>query len=153
LGDGKVIRTKLVIFGVLVAGIASFLAYAQNKNQASQNWIDGLKATPVARFEAGMPEKPLGEWLVANARGSEVQYTVEPCAGEGTGPMCIRATLGQGAVVLKFVVAAADKSGGPQAVSYRFLVGWEGPPPGSSMKRPTRKISKLSDLRTMLHWN
>lgn len=72
-------RTKLAIGAALLAGIAPNLMSAQSKNEAEQRWIDSLKATPVARIETGMPEKPLGEWLVANAKGTEVRYTVESC--------------------------------------------------------------------------
>jgi hypothetical protein len=143
-------QTRRMMVLALLAGIAPNSMFAQNKPQTHQRWIEALKATPVVSFEAGMPEKPLGEWLVDNAKSSEVQYTVEPCEGND-GPSCIRVTTLQGSVVLKFVISASQ--GQPQTGRFTFWGGWEGPPPGSPMKRPTRKISKLSELRTMLHWD
>lgn len=61
-------------------------------------------------------------------------------------------TLLRGWVVLNFAVTGPEKSGDAGPVQCRYLIGREGPPPDSSMKRPTRVIFKLSDLRTMLGW-
>lgn len=143
-------KIRIIMAAALLIGVMPSLVSAQNKTVTYQRWIEGLKATPVAKFEAGMPEKPLGEWLVANAKASEVQYVVEPCTGKG--PLCIRVTSWKGWVVLRFVLDGTNQGGDPQAAKYRFWFGWEGPPPGSSMKRPDRYIFKLSDLRTKLHW-
>lgn len=153
-------RTKaLICAACLLIGIAQCVMAAQNKSDPEQRSIEALKTTPVAKIEAGMPDKPLGEWLAANSKGSEVQYTAQSCKASddqkqqmGSGPFhCVTATLKDGWVVLQFVVAAPGKSS-DQAGQCRFLFGQEGPPAGSPMKRPTRKISKLSDLRTMLGW-
>lgn len=152
-------RMKVLICAAcLLIGISQCVMAEQNKNDSGQRSIEALKATPVAKIEAGMPDKSLGEWLVANAKG-EVQYTAQSCEASddqkqqmGSGPFhCVTATLKEGWVVLQFVVAAREKSSA-QSARCRFLFGQEGPPAGSPMKRPTRKISKLSDLRTMLGW-
>jgi hypothetical protein len=131
----------------------------QSKNAAEQHWIDALKAIPVARIEPDMPKQRLGEWLVANAKGTEVEYTPESCAGfaganpkPGKDSRCVMVTLLRGSVVLKFAISGAEEHGRPGPVQCRYLGGWEGPPPGSAMKRPTKAIRKLHDLRTMLGW-
>lgn len=153
-------RMKAVISSAcLVVGIAPYLMSWQSKNAAEQHWIDALKAIPVARIEPDMPERPLGEWLVANAKGTEVEYTPESCADSGGAnpkprkdSRCVRVTLLRGSVVLKFAISGVEENGNPGPVECRYLIGWEGPPPGSAMKRPTRAIRKLHDLRTMLGW-
>ena len=150
----------LICAACLLIGIAQCVIAAQNKNDSDQHSIAVLKATPVAKVEAGMPDKALGEWLAGNSKGSEVQYTAQSCEASdaqkqemGAGPFqCVTASLKDGWVILQFIVAAPEKSGDQQATKCRFLFGQEGPPAGSPMKRPTRKISKLSDLRAMLGW-
>jgi hypothetical protein len=152
-------RIKSTIGAVCVlAGIASCPTSAQSKNAAEQHSIDVLKAIPVARIEPDMPKQPLGEWLVANAKGTEVEYTPESCADfgdanpkPGKDDRCVMVTLLRGSVVLKFAVSGAE-DGNLGPVQCRYLGGWEGPPPGSAMKRPTKAIRKLHDLRTMLGW-
>lgn len=142
----------------LVMGIAASVKPGQ-QIKSEQHWIDALKATPVARIEADMPEKQLGEWLVANAKGTEVRYEAESCADFANanpklseGSHCAMVTLLRGSVVLKFAVAGFRNSPERGPLQCRYLIGWEGPPPGSPMKRMTRPIRKLSDLRTMLQW-
>ena len=149
-------RKGLVIGTALLAGIAPGCISAKTIDDGGQRAIDGLRATPVAKIETDMPDKPLGEWLEANAKGSEVQYAIESCESTqqklSKDARCIRVTSLGGSVVLKFAVIASEKRSAPGPLQCRYLIGWEGPPPGSPMKRPTRALYKLNDLRTLLHW-
>jgi hypothetical protein len=150
-------RKELVIGAALLAGIAPGFVSAKTIDDGGQRAIEGLRATPVAKIETDMPDKPLGEWLEANAKGSEVQYAIESCQSSTQQTLskdarCIRVTSLRGSVVLKFAVIAPHTSDRPGPLQCRYLIGWEGPPPGSHMARPTRALFKLNDLRTLLHW-
>lgn len=160
-------RAKVVISALcLLAGMSSLVLIA-SENKHDQRWIDRLKATPVASLEAGLPEKPFGEWFADQVKPATPKYEVNDC-GERNGtadekgkefPFCVTAMADVPAVrrlELSFVVgtyvvpAEAGARTEEKPAKVEFMHGSIGPSDPRS-KQPTRQIRKLSDVSALLH--
>jgi hypothetical protein len=131
------------------------------QDKTSQNddakWIDQLKSTPLSQMEDGLPNKPFGAWLGEQAKDAEVHYMIEACDGsahteslqKGTFS-CVTVTALRGAgseLIMRFLIS---DNGSQKQYSCKFVIGQEGPPPGSPMKRMTRVFHKLSEMTPLL---
>ena len=167
----KILFSLLLI--VLLAGNrCGSQAKRQDPSQAkrqepAQMWIERLKNTPVGQMEAGLPESSFAGWFADLVKPLQAEYEVKECQ-ETDSPdapvnqqrlLCVFAYTKppqpdwQRGIQLSFVVGILPPSRygtDTKPVPCKFLGGWE-QPSNPQMKRPTRKISKLSDLEKMLH--
>jgi hypothetical protein len=157
-------RTMACLFLILLLGILSGRAQPAAAHSAvDQRWIEQLKKTPVDQIEAGLSGASFANWFADRVKPSETGYEVKECQ-ELTNPtasvkpqrlLCIFAytkPLVPGwnrGIQLDFVVGVLSTSpkGATEVkpVPCRFLIGWDGPS-NPQMKRPTYRISKLSEL-------
>ncbi len=124
-------------------------------------WISQLKSTPLSHMEQGLPNKPFDAWLGEHKKDAEVNYMIEACDGSANTESlekgtfsCVTVTAVRGAgseLVMRFLVTSdhGAKSSHAQYIC-KFVIGQEGPPPGSLMKRPTRVFRKLSEMTALL---
>jgi len=161
----------LLLIALFTGNTCSSQAKRQEPSQAkrhepSQMWIERLKNTPVAQMEAGLPETSFAGWFADIVKPSQAEYEVKACQ-ETNSPdapanqehlLCVFAYTKplqpdwQRGIQLSFVVGILPPSRygtDTKPVPCRFLGGWEGPS-YPQMKRPTRRIAKLSDLEKML---
>ena len=131
-------------------------ALQTNAQNDDAKWINRLESTPVSQMEDGLPNKPFGAWLSEHTRDADVNYMIEACDGsahteslENGTFSCVTVTSVRGAnseSVMRFLVTG-DHQG---HYTCKFVIGQEGPPPGSAMKRPTRVFRKLSEMTARL---
>lgn len=159
-------RTKALIGALcLLAGMSPRLTASENKDE--QRWIDRLKATPVASLEAGLPDKPFGEWFTDQVKPATPKYEVNDC-GERNGtpdergkqfPLCVTASADVPTVrrlELSFIVGSyvvpvdANARTEEKPAKVEFMHGSLGPSDPRS-KQPTRPVRKLSDVPALLH--
>jgi hypothetical protein len=124
-------------------------------------WISQLKSAPLSQMEQGLPNKAFATWFGEHTKDAEVKYFVEACDGsanveslvKGT-YSCVTVTAVRGASsesVMRFLVTGDHAAQGSQGqYTCKFVIGQEGPPPGSAMKRPTRVFRKLSEMTALL---
>jgi hypothetical protein len=120
-----------------------------------QELIAALKATPVSQIESGFPDQPFGTWFEQHSdKGSEIRYFPEACEGSNgdsqgsgkDGPLCVTVTraYGIGYLVIQFMVSRSQTA--REQYTCKFLIGTEGPPPGSLSKRRVRVFHKLGEI-------
>lgn len=117
-------------------------------------WIAQLKSTPLSEIEAGLPATPFGKWLDERGKRAEVLYFVEACDGSARTESlkkgsfsCVTTTETWGIghqEVMRFLLTGDQGSRGKPGC--RFVIGSQGPPPGSPIKKPTRGFYKLSEM-------
>jgi len=148
--------------GAAILTMSGFLNAVQNNAQNDDaKWIDRLKFTRLSQMEDGLPNQPFGAWLGEHSRNAEVNYMIEACDGSAnTGSLekgtfsCVTVTAIRGAgseLVMRFLVTS-DQGAQSSHRQYicKFVIGQEGPPPGSAIKRPTRVFRKLSEMTALL---
>ena len=133
---------------VLLALLAA-LAFAGARG--NQNSIEDLKKTPVAKLEAGLPEKAFDSWLKELTKSAQPKYEMTDCQASGTGATgkCISVTADAEPMrrVALFFAIPADSTA--QASVCTFLRGTVGPSDPRN-KQPTRLVRKLTELEGML---
>jgi len=142
---------------ILVALLLSLFAGANCKEQetaGNQNWTKKLHTTPVAKIEAGLPQKPFNQWLVELTR-SEPKYEMSDCETNGPSPTgkCVTVTADAAPmrrVELTFAVPAEGSAKAGEGAVCTFVRGSIGPS-DPRMKAPTQVVRKLSDLEKLLH--
>jgi len=138
-----------LLLGMLLAG-------SRGRGQVKTNdhdWIDGLKKTPVAKLETGLPQKPFDQWLSNLTHSAPPKYDTIECetSGAGATAKCILVKADAPplrALELTFAVSAEDKAHAGE-MAFTFVRGTIGPSDPRS-KQPTRLIRKLGELETML---
>ncbi|MGZ4845226.1 MAG: hypothetical protein ACXVJ1_10845 [Candidatus Angelobacter sp.] len=157
---------KILLSLLLIGLFAGNRCSSQGKGQDhSQAWVERLKTTPVARMEAGLPEASFADWFADLVKPSQTEYEVKECQETPAAPtsqkrlLCVFAYTKplepdwNRAIQLNFVVGILTPSQkgtiDAKPVPCRFLSGFEGPS-NPRMKRPTRWISKLSELERLL---
>jgi hypothetical protein len=157
-------RTKAVLFFTFFVAVLPMNARpAAAQSRDDQRWIDQLKKTPVGQIEAGLSEASFADWFADLVKPSQTEYEVKECQEtyDPSAPtnrprlLCVFAYTKplepdwNRAIQLNFVVGVLTPSKkettDAKPVPCRFLGGFEGPS-NPKMKRPTRRISKLSEL-------
>lgn len=140
---------SLLLIGLFAGSRCSSQGQGPDQNQA---WIDRLKSTPVARMEAGLPEKPFDQWLTDHVKPSPLKYQPGDCqAGGGASGKCILVaaeTAPARKLELTFSIPAERTATAGEASVCSFVSGAIGPSDPRS-KQPTRLIRKLSELEAM----
>ena len=125
-------------------------------------WIAQLKKAPLSQIEEGLPNKAFALWFSEHTKDAEVNYQIEACDGsanveslaKGT-YSCVTVTAVRGAAsesVMRFLVVSEGENIRAGKYSCKFVIGQDGPPPGSMVKRPTRVFRSLSEMIKALGW-
>jgi hypothetical protein len=157
-------NSLIVVLAVYAASVS--LNNGSNVAKTSESaWIARLQATHVSDIESGLPEKPFGDWFSEHTHGAHVRYAIEACDPSAQTESlkkgafsCVTAiaTRGMGSqITMKFLVVTdtdEDKRASPRPFACRFMIGSEGPPPGSPIKVMTKLFHKLSEMAAFLGW-
>lgn len=121
-------------------------------------WIGRLKGAPLSQMEDGLPNKAFATWFGEHTKDAEVNYQIEACDGSANieslkkgsfSCVTVSATRGMGSeVVMRFLVTGDESS----KYACKFVIGSEGPAPGSPMKRMTRAFHSLGEMIKALDW-
>src|ERR1044071_2419791 len=133
------ILLSLLLIGLFAGSRGSSQAKGQDPDQA---WIERLKATRVARMEAGLPEKPFDQWLTERLKAGPPKYQLSDCEDEGSAK-CILVTAETAPARKMELTFAIPQTALREAANCRFVSGVIGPSDPRS-KQPTRLIRKLS---------
>jgi hypothetical protein len=152
------IGASALLISTLFIGISAGAIQDNATQPDGAKWIGQLKSTPMVTMEAGLPDQSFGSWLTAHTKGAEVKYQIEAC--DGSAPVealpagsfaCVTVTAIRGMeseAVMRFLVATDQGAQGQY--SCKFVIGQEGPPPGSMAKHPTRVYRKLSEMTALM---
>lgn len=143
-----------ILVALLVAGLFAGAKCNEQETAGNQSWTKKLQATPVAKIEAGLPQKPFNQWLVELTR-SEPRYEMSDCETNGSSATgkCVTVTADTAPmrrVELTFAVPAESSAKAGERAVCTFVRGSIGPS-DPRMKAPTQVIRKLSDLGKLLH--
>jgi hypothetical protein len=158
-----------ILFSILLVGLFAGAKCNGQGNGQQQSWVDQLKKTPVDQIEPGLSQTNFAQWFADLVKPNQIDYEIQECVDENPARaesqerlLCVVAYTKPPQphwnrwIQLRFVVGVSVPSGkaGTRAevkpVACRFLGGSEGPS-NPAMKRPTRMISKLSELEKLLH--
>jgi hypothetical protein len=153
LREPGVHRIMKIVLALLLVGLFTGNCNSQGKTH-DPDWIERLKTTPVARIEAGLPDKAFDPWLAEQTKGAQPKYQLGQCEAEGSASpiQCITVTAEVAPVrQLELVFAvprdAIGKHGDVPVCT--FVRGSIGPGDPRS-KQPTRLIRRLSELGATL---
>jgi len=131
---------------------------ALQNSSVDAKWIAELKGAPLSQIEDGLPNKAFATWFGDHTKDAEVNYQIEACDGSAKieslkkgsfSCVTVSATRGMGSeVVMRFLVTGDESS----KYACKFVIGSEGPAPGSPMKRMTRAFRSLSEMIKALGW-
>jgi hypothetical protein len=141
-----------ILFSLLLIGLFAGNRCSSQGKDRNQSWIERLKITPVARMEAGLPEKPFDQWLTGRLKADPPKYQLGDCQGTGGGSAkCILVTAETAPgrkTELTFSIPAESSGTAGEAAVCSFMRGVIGPSDPRS-KQSTRLIRKLSELEAM----
>ena len=142
-----------ILVALFVVGLFAGADCNGQKTSRNQTWTKKLQTTPVAKIEAGLPQKPFNQWLVELTR-SEPKYEMSDCETSGSSATgeCITVTADTAPmrrVELTFAVPAERSVNAGEGAVCTFVRGSVGPS-DPRMKAPTRIIRKLSELEKLL---
>jgi hypothetical protein len=137
-----------VLLSVLLAGLFAGAKCNGQGNGQEQSWIDRLKNTPVARIEAGLPEKPFDQWLAQQSKAAQPKYELGDCDSEGgASGKCITVSAEVAPIrKMELMFAVPQDKAGAVCTFVRGTIG----PSDPRSKQPTRLVRKLGELEAML---
>jgi hypothetical protein len=146
----------IVAFTMVVMMSDSMNALQNSADDAK--WIAQLKGASLSQIEQGLPDKAFATWFGDHTKDAEVNYQIEACDVSANieslkkgsfSCVTVSATRGIGSeVVMRFLVTGDESS----KYACKFVIGQEGPAPGSPMKRMTRAFHSLSEMIKALGW-
>ncbi len=153
---GRWLAVTVAAFSMVVMMSDSTNALQNSSDDAK--WIQPLKSTPLSEIEKGLPNKDFATWFGEHTKDAQVNYQLEACDGSANveslkkgsfSCVTVSATRGIGSeVVMRFLVTGDESS----KYACKFVIGQEGPAPGSPMKRMTRAFHSLSEMINALGW-